>query len=243
MRLPFIKMQGLGNDYVYIDCFPAQTAELIAGLDVSALARRVSDRHFGVGSDGLVLIMPSKVADIRMRMFNADGSEAEMCGNASRCIGRYAYEHGLCGREMTLETLAGIKHITVNTRAEKVTSVTVRMGKELGNPHKVYITDTPVETIAIFEHKNTNAEWVNVLNRREIRMRVWERGTGETMACGTGACAAAMETMNKGLTDHSVRVFMPGGEVTVSRDEKGIISLTGSATEVFHGEYIEENEQ
>lgn len=235
--LPFIKMHGLGNDYVYVDCFWSETAQKIAEADLSALAQRVSDRHFGIGSDGLVLILPSKVADARMRIFNADGSEAEMCGNAARCIAKYACENGLSSDTMTLETLAGIKHLSVHKQAGKVDFVTVQMGTELGNPHKVFIADEPVEKIAVFEIKDTNTEWVNVLNRREIRMRVWERGSGETMACGTGACAAATETMNKGLTDPEVLVHMLGGDVTVRRDEQGIIYLTGPATEVFRGEY------
>ena len=160
-----------------------------------------------------------------------------MCGNAARCIAKYACENGLSGDTMTLETLAGIKHLSVHKQAGKVDFVTVQMGTELGNPHKVFIADEPVEKIAVFEIKDTNTEWVNVLNRREIRMRVWERGSGETMACGTGACAAAIETMNKGLTDPEVLVHMPGGDVTVRRDEQGIIYLTGPATEVFRGEY------
>ena len=237
MKLPFIKMHGLGNDYVYIDCFQAETAGKLQGIDPAALARRVSDRHTGIGSDGLVLIQPSGQADIRMRMFNADGSEAEMCGNAARCIGKYAYEAGLCGEKMTLETRAGIKHLSIHTQDGRVESVTVEMGTAMGNPHTVCITDEPVATLTLHEIPGTNAEWVNIVNRREIRMRVWERGTGETQACGTGACAAAMEAMRQGLTDEQVCVHMPGGDVEVRRDAKGIIYLTGSATEVFRGEY------
>lgn len=235
--LPFIKMHGLGNDYIYVDCFRSDTAQTIAGADLSALARRVSDRHFGIGSDGLVLICPSKDADARMRIFNADGSEAEMCGNAARCIAKYACENGLCGDAMTLETLAGIKQLAVHKQAGKVDGITVQMGTDLGNPHKVFVIHEPVETFAIYGIEGTNAEWVNVLNRREIRMRVWERGSGETMACGTGACASALETMNQGLTGSEVLVHMPGGDVTVRRDEQGMIYLTGPATEVFRGEY------
>ncbi|MBR0297313.1 MAG: diaminopimelate epimerase [Paludibacteraceae bacterium] len=236
--LPFIKMHGLGNDYVYIDAFNPDTAAILAATDLSDLARRMSDRHFGVGSDGLVLIMPSHCADIRMRMFNADGSEAEMCGNASRCIAKYAYEQGLCGKTMTLETLAGIKHLTITTNAQnRVTEVTVAMGQTMGNPHKVFIVEEPVDTITIHEIKGTNAEWVNVLNRNEIAMRVWERGTGETMACGTGACASAAAAMDKGLTDSHVTVHLRGGDLDVQRDKKGILYLTGTATEVFKGTY------
>lgn len=235
--LPFIKMHGLGNDYVYIDCFSSGIAAQLENTDLAALARRISNRHFGVGSDGLVLILLSPKADMKMRIFNADGSEAQMCGNAARCIAKYAYEKGLCGETMTLETLAGIKHLTIHNKNGKVESVTVQMGTEMGNPHKVFISDEPVDTVAIYEVSDTNAEWVNVLNRHEIRMRVWERGSGETMACGTGACAAAIETMNNGLTDSEVCVHMRGGDVKVRRDEQGIIYLTGPATEVFRGEY------
>ena len=240
--LPFIKMHGLGNDYVYIDAFNSDTAAILADTDLSDLARRMSNRHFGVGSDGLVLIMPSHCADVRMRMFNADGSEAEMCGNASRCIAKYAYEQGLCGKTMTLETLAGTKHLTLTTNAQnRVTEVTVAMGQTMGNPHKVFIIEEPVDTIDIHEIKGTNAEWVNVLNRNEIAMRVWERGTGETMACGTGACAAAVTTMDKGLTDNHVTVHLRGGDLDVYRNDDGIIFLTGPATEVFQGEYFWED--
>ena len=237
MEIPFIKMHGLGNDYVYIDCFPKDTAKLIARAELSVLAQRVSDRHFGIGSDGLVLIMPSKVADVRMRMFNADGSEAEMCGNAARCVAKYAYEHGLCGNPMTLETLAGIKHITLQTQKNRVTSVTVEMGTSMGNPHKVIITEEPVAALSLYGIEGTNVEWINVLNRREIAMRVWERGTGETMACGTGACAAVMAAIEQGLTDNEVTVHLRGGDLLVRRDQQGTIFMTGPATEVFRGTY------
>lgn len=235
--LPFIKMHGLGNDYVYIDCFSSNIAAQLENTDLSALACQISNRHFGVGSDGLVLILPSQRADMKMRIFNADGSEAQMCGNAARCIAKYAYENGFCGERMTLDTLAGIKHLTIHEKNGKVEMVTVQMGAETGNPHKVFITDEPVDTIAIYEVRDTNAEWVNVLNRHEIRMRVWERGSGETMACGTGACAAAIEAMNNDLTESEVCVHMRGGDVKVRRDEQGIIYLTGPAMEVFRGEY------
>ena len=237
MEIPFIKMHGLGNDYVYIDCFPKDTEKLIARAELSVLAQRVSDRHFGIGSDGLVLIMPSKVADVRMRMFNADGSEAEMCGNAARCVAKYAYEHGLCGNPMTLETLAGIKHITLQTQKNRVTSVTVEMGTSMGNPHKVIITEEPVAALSLYGIEGTNVEWINVLNRREIAMRVWERGTGETMACGTGACAAVMAAIEQELTDNEVTVHLRGGDLLVRRDQQGTIFMTGPATEVFRGTY------
>ena len=230
-------MHGLGNDYVYIDCFQAPNAAFIAQVDIPALARRVSDRHIGVGSDGLVLIMPSDKADLRMRIFNADGSEARMCGNAARCIAKYAFEQGICGERMSLETMSGIKRLVVDAQSGLVT---VEMGTSIGNPHKVFIMDEPVETLAIYGIEDTNVEWINVLNKHEIMMRVWERGSEETMACGTGACASAIAAMDRGLTETEVTVHMPGGDVMVRRDEKGVIYLIGPATEVFRGEYIGE---
>ena len=247
--LPFIKMHGLGNDYVYIDCFRPGTAPLLAQIDIHALTRRISDRHTGIGSDGLVLIMPSHVADVRMRMFNADGSEAEMCGNAARCIAKYAYEQGLCENPMTLETLAGIKRISLlTTPAGGVESVTVEMGTTLGNPHEVFFVNRRSALNAQFENlltnpiytelrANANIECAYVMNENELRMRVCERGTGETMACGTGACAAATAAMDKWLTNNRVTVHMRGGDVSVYRDGKGVIYLTGPATEVFRGYY------
>lgn len=242
-------MHGLGNDYVYIDALRKEVVDIIADLDLSELACRISDRHFGVGADGLVLILPSTCADVRMRMFNADGSEAEMCGNASRCIGKYAYEQGYCGQTFSLETLAGIKRLTLKTNAQKkVKQVTVEIGTKTGNPHKVFFVNTIDELNPRFEElragleweelrKKTNIECVYVLNRNEIKMRVCERGTGETMACGTGACAAAVAAMDKGLTDNHVIVHLRGGDLDVHRDINGIIYLTGPATEVFRGTY------
>ena len=247
--LPFIKMHGLGNDYVYIDCFRPGTAPLLVQMDIHALARRISDRHTGIGSDGLVLIMPSRVADMRMRMFNADGSEAEMCGNAARCIAKYAYEQGLCDNPMTLETLAGIKRISLQTTSDNdVAQVTVEMGTTLGNPHEVFFADSQKALTAQFEdvlanpkyaelRAHANIECAYVMNKNELRMRVCERGTGETMACGTGACAAATAAMDKWLTNSRVTVHMRGGDVSVYRDDKGVIYLTGPATEVFRGYY------
>lgn len=241
-------MHGLGNDYVYIDALRPLTAQMIYQEDMPALARRVSDRHTGIGSDGLVLILPSKVADAKMRIFNADGSEAKMCGNALRCIGKYLYESSFChNTTIHLETLAGIKTLLIHTSPnDDVIEVTVNMGTSIGNPHKVFITDQPLEEIAVAtlgpkcEHSiqgGTNVEWVNVLNRHEIAMRVWERGSGETLACGTGACAAAMDTMNQGLTDSEVTVHLRGGDLLIRRDEQGVIYMTGPATESFWGEF------
>lgn len=230
-------MHGLGNDYVYIDCFSAETASLLAETDIPVLARRISNRHTGVGSDGLVLILPSNSADAKMRIFNADGSEAEMCGNAARCIGKYLYESGICHQSVIrLETLAGIKDLLIQTSPhDEVMTVTVVMGTTIGNPHKVFITDEPLDTIAIHEIKGTNAEWVNVINKHEIAMRVWERGSGETMACGTGACAAAVAAMDQGLTENEVTVHLRGGDLFIRRDKQGVIYMTGPAQEVFRG--------
>ena len=247
--LPFIKMHGLGNDYVYLDCFRPEVAELLPALDLCIVAQRMSDRHTGIGSDGLVLIMPSKTADIRMRMFNADGSEAEMCGNAARCIARYAYEQGICGETMTLETLAGTKRLSVHADRGRVTGVTVIMGTVIGNPHEVFFVDTPDELDTAFRRlctdtcyaglrETANVECAYVINRSEIRMRVLERGTGETQACGTGACAVATAAMDRGLTDSRVTVHLRGGDLEVSRNAEGVICLTGPATIVYTGEFI-----
>lgn len=249
MKLPFIKMHALGNDYVYIDCLSRKMDSHMANADLPELARMISDRHRGVGSDGLVLILPGQSADVRMRMFNADGSEAEMCGNAARCIAKYVYEQGLCGNLLTLETLAGVKQLTLHTNADGgVEQVTVTMGTTLGNPHEVFIVAAPDDLDRQFDSLCTDAryaglrakaniECVYVLNHKEMRMRVCERGTGETMACGTGACAAAAAAMDKGMTGSQVTVHMRGGNVTVRRDKEGIIYLTGTATEVFRGVY------
>lgn len=252
--LPFIKMHGLGNDYVYIDCFLKTTAEIIAKTDLAALARAVSDRHFGIGSDGLVLIMPSKETDARMRIFNADGSEAEMCGNAIRCVAKYLYESGLCrNMHMQIETLAGIRSLALHVTKEKVDLVTVNMGKpvirpesiqsgldpigytsvNMGNPHAVFFRDTIPHMPT-----NTNVEFVHVRNKHELDVRVIERGSGETLACGTGACASAVAAIYHGLTERDVTVHLPGGDLLILwKDKTSPVLMTGSATEVFRGEY------
>ena len=254
MKLPFIKMHGLGNDYVYIDCFPKTTAEYIEKADLSALALRVSDRHFGIGSDGLVLILPSKEADAKMRIFNADGSEAEMCGNAIRCVVKYLYESGLCRDvHMEIETLAGIRSLALHVDKEKVDLVTVNMGKpviqpdsiqsgmdpigytavNMGNPHAVFFRET-IPQVPV----NTNIEFVQVRNRKELDVRVIERGSGETLACGTGACAAAVAAIYHGLTERTVTVHLPGGDLTIQwKSDLSSVFMTGTATEVFRGEY------
>ena len=250
--IPYIKMHGLGNDYVYIDCFPKDTAAIISKTNLAALACFVSDRHFGIGSDGLVLILPSKVADARMRIFNADGSEAEMCGNAIRCVAKYMYESDLCRDvHMEIETLAGIRSLSLHVDNEKVDQVTVNMGKpviqpdsiqsgmdpigytsvNMGNPHAVFFRDTIPQLPT-----NTNVEFVHVRNKKELDVRVIERGSGETLACGTGACASAVAAIYHGLTERTVTVHLPGGDLTVQWDKGNqLVFMTGPATEVFRG--------
>lgn len=238
MRFPFIKMEGLGNDYVYVDCFDAKTSALLSDTDLPALARRISDRHCGVGSDGLVLILPSKIADAKMRIFNADGSEATMCGNASRCIGKYLYEHGRTRKtDLTLETLSGVKRLRLMVEGKHVTLVTVDMGTSIGNSHRVILTDQPLATLTMPAPTDVNVEFVHVINDYEIAMRVCERGSGETMACGTGACAAAVETIQRGLTLSPVTVHMLGGALLISLTDDGHILMSGPANEVFCGDF------
>ena len=269
MTIPFIKMHGLGNDYVYIDCFPAETAKIIAKTDLSSLARRVSDRHTGIGSDGLVLILPSQEADAMMRIFNADGSEAKMCGNAIRCVGKYLYESGLCVRtRLFIETLSGVRTLTLDAVDGRVKEVTVNMGMpriqpdalmrgtdpmgftavDMGNPHAVFFRDTVVsdaelavegQRISTHPHfaAGTNVEFVRVLNEDELDVRVWERGSGITMACGTGACAAAVAAIQNGWTNRVVTVHLPGGDLQIRWGHDTLpVYMTGTATEVFRGE-------
>ncbi|MBQ9339220.1 MAG: diaminopimelate epimerase [Paludibacteraceae bacterium] len=270
-ELKFVKMHGLGNDYVYIDCFPATSAAIIASTDLSALARAVSDRHFGIGSDGLVLILPCKEAEASMRIFNADGSEAEMCGNAIRCVGKYLYESGLCTQlKMRIKTMAGIRELCLHVQNGLVHEVTVDMGTpktatdslalkgrdllgftsvNMGNPHAVFfrswvISDAEMadlgERIGTHPHfpEDTNVEFVHVRNARELDVRVWERGSGETMACGTGACAAAVAAYRMGETEEEIIVHLKGGELLIHYDPlENRITMTGPATEVFRGTY------
>ena len=259
-------MQGAGNDYIYIDCF-ATPADSLG--NIHELARRMSDRHFGVGGDGIVLIMPSdNGCDVRMRMFNSDGSEAEMCGNASRCVAKYAYDHAIVkSADFTLQTKAGVKIIHVTTDANNiVTSATVDMGEpavlpsgaaipggfkytavSMGNPHCVIfvdeITDAHVHTegpkietcTEVFPQK-TNVEFAHVINQNEIRMRVWERGAGETLACGTGACATLVAAVVNGLCDRKATLKLLGGNLVIEWNEKtGRILMTGPAEYAFEG--------
>ena len=274
--MKFTKMQGLGNDYVYVNCFKEKIE------DPSALAVRISDRHFGVGSDGLILINPSKVADCEMEMYNADGSRGEMCGNGIRCVGKYMYDYGLTDKEaISVETLAGIKYLQFFIENGKVVKVKVDMGSpiltpaeipvvaegeravdepivvdgteyrmtciSMGNPHAiVYVDDVknlPIEKIAPSFEKHerfpnrVNTEFVKVLDRHTAQMRVWERGSAETLACGTGACAVAVSCILNGLTEDEVTVKLLGGDLEIQWDqEKNTVYMTGPATVVFDGE-------
>ncbi|MET0152401.1 MAG: diaminopimelate epimerase, partial [Candidatus Binatia bacterium] len=271
----FTKMHGLGNDYVYVNGFDVHIA------DPAALARAVSPRRKGIGSDGLILIRPSSVAAVGMEMYNADGSRGEMCGNGIRCVGKYAWEHGLAREHpLRVETDAGIKMLELEVSDGKVRSVNVDMGEpildpariparfdgptvidaplevsgevhrvtcvSMGNPHCVlFLADVgalDLETIGPrFEHhsrfpKRTNTEFVEVLSPREAKMRVWERGSGETAACGTGACAAAVAAALTGRTERRVRIHLLGGELDIEWRGDGHVAMRGEAVEVFTGE-------
>lgn len=274
--IPFAKMHGAGNDYIYVNGFEQ---------DIDApevLACEVSDVHFGIGADGLVIIMPSECADFRMRMFNADGSEAEMCGNATRCVGKYVYEKGLTMKEcITLETLGGIRTLHLHTHDGVVESVTVDMGQpilkpseipvvsrnpdikisereiidnreyiitgiSMGNPHAVIFVDEitdehvliegPVLECADIFPRKSNIEFAKILDRNNIAMRVWERGTGETWACGTGACATAVAAVLNGLTDRAVTIHLRGGDLHIEWDEEtSKVKMTGTAEWICEG--------
>lgn len=275
--LPFAKMQGLGNDYVYVE-------ELNAPIqNASKLSQKISNRHFGVGGDGLVLIGSSDIADFRMRIFNADGSEAEMCGNASRCVGKYLFEKGLTKQsEIKLETLAGIRILHLHIKDGTVEQVSVDMGRprlipaeipmlaegndfihqkiivneqsyfatavSMGNPHLVVPIDNigalDLETLGpLFENhplfpKRTNTEFIEIIDRENIRMRVWERGSGETLACGTGACATLVACALNNLTERKAIVHLAGGNLLIEWDKDDIVHMTGPATFVFSGEFL-----
>jgi len=276
--MKFTKMQGIGNDYVYINCFE-ETVK-----NESEMAIKISDRHYGVGSDGLVLIMPSDFADFRMRMINSDGSEAEMCGNAIRCVGKYVRDNGLTDKdEISVETLAGIKILTLTMENGEVEKICVDMGEpvltpqlipvdytgdefidkiinvdgeeysitcvSMGNPHAVtYLDDIDsldIEKIGPkFENhqifpRRTNTEFVKVIDRNTLKMRVWERGAGETLACGTGACAVLVASVLNGLSDRCATVKLLGGDLEIQwNEENNHIYMTGTATKVFEGEWI-----
>lgn len=263
--MKFTKMQGLGNDYVYVNCFEE------AVENPSGTAIMVSNRNFGIGSDGLILIKPSEVADCQMDMYNLDGSRGAMCGNGIRCVGKYAYDHGIVDRtEINVETASGIKHLSLHLKDGKVDTVTVDMGRpeqtskigeaitvcgkeyaftgvSMGNPHAVVFMDN-VEDLKIEEigpyfenHERfpdrTNTEFVEIVDRTHVNMRVWERGSGETLACGTGACAVAVACALNGKTENQVEVKLLGGTLSICWDkEKDTVYMTGPAVEVFHGE-------
>ncbi len=274
----FTKMHGIGNDYVYVDGSKFRPA------DPAAAARQVSDRHCGIGSDGLILINPSGKADFEMEMYNADGSRGRMCGNGIRCVGKYVYDHGLTDRRhLKIETLAGIRTLELFTGADGlVGSVRVDMGQpelrpseipalfpgdmvrahpfsiggrdweitcvSMGNPHCVVflredVRQFPLEKYGpLFENADVfpdriNTEFINVTDRNHLRMRVWERGSGETMACGTGACAAAVAAILNGYTERAVTVSLLGGDLEIEWSEgDGCVFMTGPAAEVFEGD-------
>lgn len=274
--MKFTKMHGIGNDYVYVNCFE-ETVK-----DPSAVSKYVSDRHFGIGSDGLILIKPSKVADFQMDMYNADGSQGEMCGNGIRCVAKYVYDYGLTDKtNISVETLAGIKHLELTVENEKVTLVKVNMGApellpekipvaaegeraidvplevkgktyqmngvSMGNPHCVIFMEEDVRELDLekigpdFENhkrfpKRINTEFVNVLDENTLRMRVWERGSGETLACGTGACATAVAAILNGLVQKEVTVKLLGGDLKIQwNGGDAPVYMTGAATTVFDG--------
>lgn len=278
MKIKFTKMHGCGNDYVYVNCMDKV---LDNPCEVS---RYVSDRHFGIGSDGLILICPSDVADFKMAMYNADGSEGKMCGNGVRCIAKYVYENGLAVKdEITLETKSGIKKLELSVEDGKAALVKVDMGApvlkpseipviadesmetfidqavdvdgtefrvtcvSMGNPHAVVFVDYTdsfetgkygplLEEHPLFPDR-INAEFVQVINRNEINMRVWERGSGETLACGTGTCAAVVACVLNGRTDDEVTVHLLGGDLFIKYDrENNTVWMTGPAETVFEGE-------
>lgn len=272
----FTKMHGAGNDYIYIDCFEQQID------DPGALSRRLSDRHFGVGGDGVILVCPSDVADAKMRMFNADGSEGRMCGNGIRCVGKFVYEkRGVKKPVLTIETLAGIKTLKMNAEDGEVSSITVDMQApglnpdsiptvlpgenvidrpiiidgvtynitcvSMGSPHAVIFCDEDVRTLELekigpkFEKnpifpEGVNTEFINIIDKNTLRMRVWERGSGETLACGTGACASVVAATLNGYCEKNqqVNVVLLGGELTIEYTDETVF-MTGGAEFVFDG--------
>ena len=260
--MKFTKMHGLGNDYLYV-WGPVPE-------NIAALSQTLSDRHFGAGSDGMIYIAPSTVADFSMRIFNADGSEAKMCGNGIRCVGKYVYDKGYTDKTtLTVETLSGIKTLRLQLSAERVKTVTVEMGQagagadrtlaldgsdfvytpvDVGNPHAVIFCGdadaVPLETVgpAIEHHPDfpggVNVEFVQVLSDRKLRMRVWERGSGVTLACGTGACASTAAAVAKGVCAPGVpvQVLLDGGKLEITVDDSGFVSMTGPAQFVYEGE-------
>lgn len=277
----FVKMEGLGNDYVYIDCTKYDDKKV---EEISKMAKKISDRHFGIGSDGLILICKSDIADFRMRMFNSDGSEAEMCGNGIRCVSKFVYDNGLTNKEqVNIETLAGIKKIDLTVENGKVVLATVNMGRpileaekipvisdekpvknlklkamdkeftftcvSMGNPHAVTVIDD-VDSFEIEKYgpileinekfpKKANIEFIQIIDKTHIKMRVWERGAGETLACGTGACAVCVSAILNDLVEKNeeINIELLGGTLKIRWDD--YVYMTGPARTVFRGE-IEE---
>ena len=275
--MKFTKMQGLGNDYIYINCTKGYESIENPG----ELSKKLSDRHFGIGGDGIILICDSDLADFKMRMFNKDGSESEMCGNGIRCVGKYVYDFGLTKKNnITIETLAGIKNLKLNISKGKVESVCVDMGEpilepnkiplkcdnnkniielnlldnkfifhcvSMGNPHAIAVIDDIknfdvnkfgklVESDYHFP-KKTNVEFIQILDTNNIKMRVFERGSGETLACGTGACASVVSCVLNGLTERKVKVNLLGGFLDIEYNESdNHVYMTGPAVTVFKGE-------
>ncbi len=275
--MKFTKMHGLGNDYVYVNCMEEQID------NPSAVSMLVSDRHFGIGSDGLILIKPSDKADFFMEMYNADGSQGQMCGNGIRCVGKYVFDNGLTDKtSVTIDTLAGIKYLELNVVDGKVATVRVNMGApiltpslipvnmpgdtavdrslcindveykvtcvSMGNPHCItYIDDVDnldIEKIGpAFENNSVfpervNTEFVKIIDKNTVQMRVWERGSGETLACGTGACATAVASILNGYTNDTVTVKLIGGDLRITWDrENNLVYMEGPAATVYTGEW------
>ena len=273
-------MHGIGNDYVFVDCFK----ELIK--DPTEVSKQISDRHFGIGSDGLILIMPSEKADARMRIFNADGSEAQMCGNGVRCVAKYIYDHGIIrGKTANIETLAGIKRLELKIDNGKASSVKVNMGKpilekckipvrgdgadvvnenlkidskefkmtcvSMGNPHCI-IFDEDIENIPLTKYgpliendnlfpERINVHFVQIIEKDRVRIKTWERGSGITLACGTGASAVCVAGVLNKKTHSKVLAYLPGGDLELEWAEDGNVYMTGPATEVFTGEITIDN--
>ena len=275
--MKFTKMHGIGNDYVYVNCFEEQVE------NPAEMAVKVSKYHYGVGSDGLIMICPSEVADFEMKMYNADGSESEMCGNGTRCVGKYVYDRGLTDKTtVSLMTGAGLKVLQLNVRDGKVASVKVDMGApelrpemvpvdlpgemvmghrlqvgsqvyeihcvSMGNPHCVVFVDSDIDNInleeigPLFENdpifpERVNTEFVTVLNEKTIKMRVWERGSGETWACGTGACAVAVAACENGFCKKGddIKIKLKGGDLIINYTDETVY-MTGNAEKVYEGE-------
>lgn len=283
--IQFVKMHGIGNDYIYVDALKGDITPYLKESRLSDLSKKISDRHFGIGSDGLILILPSDDADFRMRIFNSDGSEAKMCGNGIRCVGKYVRDLGFTDKDtLTIHTESGVKTLTLNREGDETVSVVVDMGSpyfkrgeipvkgdrettmedealnamgktfkvtgvSMGNPHGVvYVED--VESLNLEElgpvlenhdiwPDRANIEFVEVLNEKDIKVRVWERGSGETLACGTGACASAVVSYKKGLTRPEVKVHLRGGTLDIKYDEdKNKVMMTGPATFIAKGEFL-----